>query len=70
MSLCTVKRVMVIECCQRHGRIRQGIDNTTFRECNTFQLRSSFKRFPHNASKVLGVAQSTECYVLEVRNRE
>ena len=34
-------------------------------------LRSSFKRFPHYGSKVLGVAaQSTECYVLEVRNRE
>ena len=40
-------------------------DNSTFRECSPLRIRSSFKRFPHCGSKVLGVVQSSKCFVLK-----
>ena len=47
-----------------------GQYNSTFRECSPLRIRSSFKRFLHSISKVLGVVQSTKCFVLnDVRNR-
>ena len=39
VTVCTVKRDMVIECCQRHGRIRQGIrGNGNIRETGNKEM--------------------------------
>ena len=44
--------------------------NSTFRECSSLRICSSVKRFLYSFSKVLGVLQSTTCFVrTEVRNR-
>ena len=40
-------------------------DNSTFRECSPLRTRSSFKRFLHCGSKVLGVVKSPKCFVLK-----
>ena len=40
-------------------------DNSTFRECSPLRIRSSFKRFLHCGSKVLGVVKSPRCFVLK-----
>ena len=40
-------------------------DNSTFRECSLLRIRRSFKRFLHCGSKVLGIVQSTKCFVLK-----
>ena len=40
-------------------------DNSTFRECSPLRIRRSFKRFLHCGSKVLGIVQSTKCFVLK-----
>ena len=40
-------------------------NNCTFRECSALRIRSSFKRFLHCGSKVLGAVQSTKCFVLK-----
>ena len=50
------------ECWQRHDMTR---DNSTFRECSPLRARSSFKRLLYCGSKVLGVVQSTKCFVLK-----
>ena len=40
-------------------------DNSTFCECYPLRIPSSFKRFFRCVSKVLGLVQSTKCFVLK-----
>ena len=40
-------------------------DNSTFRECSPLWIRRYFKWFLHCGSKVLGIVQSTKCFVLK-----
>ena len=53
------------ECWQRHESIWHGTIRLLFRECIPLRTRSSFKRFLYCGSKVLGVVQSTKCFVLK-----
>ena len=60
-------------CCKRLGwsRVTRCAfkyltrDNSTFRKCSPLRIRSSFKRFLHCGSKVLGVVKSPKCFVLK-----
>ena len=53
------------ECWQRRESILHGTIRLLFRECSPLRIRSSFKRFLYCGSKVLGVVQSTKCFVLK-----
>ena len=53
------------ECWQRRESIWHGIIRLLFRECSPLRIRSSFKRFLYCGFRVLGVVQSTKCFVLK-----
>ena len=53
------------ECWQRHESIWHRTIRLLFRECSPPRTRSSFKRFLYCGSKVLGVVQSTKCFMLK-----
>ena len=59
----------IVESANKGMKVYLTWDNLTFRECSPLRIRSSFKRFRPSISKLLGVVQSTKCFVLnEVRN--
>ena len=53
------------ECWQKRESIWHGTIRLLFRECSPLRTRSSFKRFLYCGFRVLGVVQSTKCFVLK-----
>ena len=54
------------ECWQRHESIwHRTTVSEWVSECSLLGIRSSFKRFLHCGSKVLGVVHSSKCFVLK-----